>query len=135
MIILLGPVVLAGLAGAFLGYCHFGRPRLRGWLESAQVGRAYDLESRHSRIWTRRALTIGGPKDDIDVGLGRRLARIIPRRGGECFLQAVAEEGVVVDGHPLRREQRRRLTHRSEIKLGEVTLVYRLYVGGPRIGV
>ena len=135
VIILLGPVVLAGLAGAFLAYCHFGRPRLRGWLESAQVGRAYDLESRHRRTWTRRALTIGGPKDDIDVGLGRRLARIIPRRGGEYFLQAVAEEGVVVDGHPLRREQRRRLTHRSEIKLGEVTLVYRLYVGGPRIGV
>ena len=135
VLILLGPVLLVGLAGAFLAYSHYGRPLLRGWLESAQVGRAYDLESRHRRIWTRRALTIGGPKDDIDVGLGRRLARMIPRRGGVCFLQSVSEEGVEVDGHPLRSGQRRRLTHRSEIKLGEVTLVYRLYVGGPRIGV
>jgi hypothetical protein len=135
MLILLGPVLLVGLAASFLAYCHFGRPLLRGWLESAQVGRAYDLESRHRRIWTRRALTIGGPKDDIDVGLGRRLARIIPRRGGECFLQAVSEGGVVVDGHPLRGGQRRRIRHHSEINLGEVALVYRLYVGGPRIGV
>ena len=134
-LMLLGPVLLVGLAASFLAYCHFGRPLLRGWLESAQVGRAYDLESRHRRTWTRRALTIGGPKDDVDVGLGRRLARMIPRRGGECFLQAVSKGGVVVDGHPLRRGQRRRLTHRSEINLGEVVLVFRLYVGGPRIGV
>jgi len=135
LLVFLGPVLLVGLAAFFLAYCHFGRPVLRGWLESAQAGRAYDLESRHRRTWTRRALTIGGPKDDMDVGLGRRLARIIPRRRGECFLQAVSAGGVVVDGHPLRRGQRRRLYHRSEINLGGVALVYRLYVGGPRRGV
>lgn len=135
VVILLGLIVLVGLGGSFLAYSHFGRPVLRGWLESTQVGRAYDLESRHRRVWTRRALAIGGSKDDIDVGLGRRLARIIPRRGGHCFLQAVAEKGVVVDGHPLRRGQSRRLRHHSEIKLGEVALIYRLYVGGPRTGV
>lgn len=133
-LILLGPVVLIGLGASFLGYCHYGRPRLRGWLESAGAGRAYDLESRHRRIWTRRALTIGGAKDDIDVGAGRRLARVIPRRGGECFLQAVSEEDVVVDGHLLRRGERRRLRHHSEINLGDVALIYRLYVGGPRLG-
>jgi hypothetical protein len=133
-LILLGLVILVGLGASFLGYCHYGRPRLRGWLESANVGRAYDLESRHRRIWTRRALTIGGSKDDIDVGVGRRLARVIPRRGGECFLQAVSEKDVVVDGHPLRRGQRRRLRHHSEINLGDVALIYRLYVGGPRLG-
>ncbi|GAG40556.1 unnamed protein product, partial [marine sediment metagenome] len=54
VIIVLSLVVLVGLGAAFLGYCHFGRPLLRGWLESAQVGRAYDLESRHRRTWTRR---------------------------------------------------------------------------------
>jgi Mg-chelatase subunit ChlD len=134
-LILLGPIVLVGLATSVLAYSHFGRPRLRGWLESAHLSRAYDLESRHRRIWTRRALTIGGPKDDIDVGLGRRFARMIPRRGGQCLLQAVSREGVVVDGRPLRSGQRRRLSHRSEINLGEVELVYRLYVGGPRMGV
>jgi len=135
VLILIGPVLLVGLGASFLGYCHLGRPLLRGWLESAQVGRAYDLESRHRRIWTRRALTIGGPKDDIDAGLGRRLARIIARRGGECILQAVSEGDVMVDGHPLPRGQRRRLRHHSEINLGEVALIYRLYVGGPRTGV
>jgi len=56
-------------------------------------------------------------------------------QAGECFLQAVSAGGVVVDGHPLRRGQRRRLYHRSEINLGGVILVYRLYVGGPRRGV
>ncbi len=135
LLMLLGPVLLVGLTGSFLAYCHFGRPLLRGWLESAQVGRAYGLESRHRRTWTRRALAIGGSKDDVDVGLGRRLARVIPGRGDKCYLQAMSEGDVVVDGHPLRRGQRRRLHHRSEIKLGGVALVYRLYVGGPRIGV
>jgi len=135
VLMLLGPVLLAALAASFLAYCHFGRPLLRGWLELAQVGRVYDLESRHRRIWTRRALTIGGPKDDIDVGLGRRFARIIPGRGGECFLQAVSDEDVVVDGRPLQKGQRRRLKHRSEFNLGDVALAYRQYVGGPRMGV
>jgi hypothetical protein len=135
VLVFLGPALLVGLAASFLAYCRFGRPVLRGWLESAQAGRAYDLESRHRRTWTRRALTIGGLKDDIDLGLDRRLARIVPRRGGECFLHAVSAGGIVVDGHPLRRGQRRRLYHRSEINLGGVALVYRLYVGGPRRGV
>ncbi len=85
-------------------------------------------------MWWRRPLTIGGPKDDIDLGLGKRRARLIARRGGECFLQAASGD-VVVDGHELKRRQRRRLRDGSEIDLGGVGLLYRLSVGGPRIRV
>jgi hypothetical protein len=101
----------------------------RGTLESVQVGRAYNLEARHRRTWTRRALTIGGPNDDIDVGLGRRVARVVPRRGGDCVLQAVREDVVTVDGRSLKKGQRRPLYHGSAIDLGGVPLVYREYVG------
>jgi Mg-chelatase subunit ChlD len=131
----IGPVLLAGLGASFAAYSHFGRPVLGGWLMSASPERAYGLESRHRRIWTRRALTIGGPGDDIDLGLAKRSARIIPRRGGECLLQAGSADDVAVDGRSLRRGQRQQLRHRSEIKVGGVTLEYREYVGGPRMGV
>ena len=135
MLVLFGPVLLVGLAGSFLAYARFGRPTLRGWLmtqgrlESVQVGRAYDLGARHRRTWTRRALTIGGPNDDIDVGLGRRVARVVPRKGGDCVLQAVLEDVVTLDGQPLKKGQRRALYHGSAIDLGGVPLVYRENVG------
>jgi predicted component of type VI protein secretion system len=97
----------------------------RGTLESVQVGRAYNLGARHRHTWTRRALTIGGPNDDIDVGLSRRVARIVPQRGGDCVLQAVREDVVTVDGRSLKKGQRRPLFHGSTIDLGGVPLVYR----------
>jgi hypothetical protein len=131
----LGPVLLVGLGASFAAYSHFGRPVLGGWLMSTSPERAYGLESRHRRIWTRRALTIGGRDDDIDLGLAKRSARIIPRRGGACLLQAGSGDDVAVDGRSLRRGQRQQLHHRSEIKVGGVTLEYREYVGGPRMGV
>lgn len=135
VLIFLAPALVAGLGGSsYVVYRRFGQPTLRGYLESVPGGRAYDLEARHRRRWWRRPLTIGGPEDDIDLGLGKRWARIIPRRNGECLLQAVSEGGVVVDGHPLQRGQERRLYHRSELKLGGVGLVYRLHAGGPRTG-
>jgi Mg-chelatase subunit ChlD len=134
-LIALAPVLLVGLAGSFAAYSHFGRPVLTGWLVSSAPQRAYGLESRHRRIWTRRALTIGGPDDDIDLGLDKGSARIIPRRGGQCLLQAGSREDVVVDRHSLRRGQRRPLRHLSQIEMGGVTLEYRLYAGGPRLGV
>jgi hypothetical protein len=134
-LIVLVPVGVVGLAAAYLAYGHFRRPVLRGWLMAMPSGRAYDLESRHRRIWTRRALTIGGPRDEIDLGLGRRSARIIAGRGGECYLQAGSQEDVVVDGQRLRSGERQRLSHRSEISLGGIVLVYQLYAGGPRRGV
>lgn len=133
LLISLGPAVLIGLAASFLGYSHFGRPTLSGWLTSRgalgspPVRRRYDLEARHRRTWSRRALTIGRPKDDIDLGLDKRAARLIPRRGGHCFLQAMCEGGVEVDGQPLERGQRRRLYDDSEITLGGVSLVYRRF--------
>ena len=135
MLVLFGPVLLVGLAGSFLAYARFGRPTLRGWLmtpgrlESVQVGRAFDLGVRHRRTWTRRPLTIGGPNDDIDVGLGRRVARVVPRKGGDCVLQAVLEDVVTVDGRPLKKGQRRALYHGSAIDLSGVPLVYREHAG------
>ena len=134
-LVILGPVALVGLAASYLAYGHYRRPVLRGWLMAMPSGRAYDLDSRHRRIWTRRALTIGGPQDDIDLGLSKRTARITARRGGECFLQAGSKEDVVVDGQRLRGGARQRLSHRSEINLGAISLVYQLYAGGPRRGV
>ena len=129
VLMLLGPVLLVGLAVSFVAYLHFGRPVLHGWLQLMPDGQAYDLESRHRRVWSRRALTIGGSKDDIDLGLVEQSVRIIPRRGGECLLEA-RSAGVVVDRRPLRSGQRRRLYHRSEINLGRVGLMFRLHIGG-----
>lgn len=122
---ILGPLLLCGLAASCAGYARFGRPILHGYLASLTGGRAYDLESRHRRTWWRRPLTIGGPNDDMDLGLGRRWARIIPRRNGECLLEAVSAAGVVVDGHPLGKGLRCRLYDCSEINLGDVGLAYR----------
>lgn len=133
-LILLAPALVGGLAVSYGAYRRFGQPTLLGYLESVPGGRAYDLEARHRRTWWRRPLTIGGPEDDIDLGLEKRWARIIPRRNGECVLQAVSVGGVVVDGHPLRRGQWRRLYHQSELNLGGMGLVYRLHAGGPRTG-
>jgi Mg-chelatase subunit ChlD len=125
LIIVLASSLLGGLVASYAGYAHFGRPTLHGHLESVPGGRAYDLESRHSRIWWRRPLTLGGPDDDIDLGLGRRWARIIPRRNGECFLEAVSADGVVVDDHLLRKGLRSPLYDCSEIQLGTAGLQYR----------
>jgi len=125
LVFILGPLLLGGLAASCTGYARFGRPVLQGYLASATEGPAFDLESRHSHIWWRRPLTIGGSKDDIDVGLRMRWARIIPHRKGECFLEALTAAGVVVDDHPLRKGMRCRLYDSSEINLGDVTLVYR----------
>ena len=139
LLILLGPAVLVGLAASFLGYSHVGRPTLRGWLiwrgalGSTPVRRRYNLEARHRRIWSRRALTIGRPKDDIDLGLDKRVARLIPRRGGHYFLQATCEGGVEVDGQLLEKGQRRRLNDNSEMTLGGVSLEYWRY--GLRVSV
>ena len=125
LVFILGPLLLGGLAASCAGYARFARPILHGYLASVTGGRAFDLESRHCHTWWRRPLTIGGPKDDIDLGLGRRWARIIPRRKGECLLEAVAAAGVVVNDHPLRKGLRSRLYDSSEINLGDVTMVYR----------
>ena len=125
LLIVLASFLLIGFVASWAGYAHFGRPTLRGHLESAAGGRAYDLESRHSRTWWRRPLTLGGPDDDIDLGLGGRWARIIPRRNGECFLEAVSADGVVVDDHLLGKGLRSRLYDCSEIQLGPVELQYR----------
>jgi Mg-chelatase subunit ChlD len=121
----LGPVLLGGLAVSWAGYARFGRPVLHGYLESTLGGRAYDLESRHCRTWWRRPLTIGGPHDDIDLGLEGRWARIIPSRKGKCLLEAVSADGVVVDDHPLAKGLRCLLYDCSEISLGSVGLIYR----------
>jgi hypothetical protein len=125
LIVVLASSLLGGLVASYAGYAHFGRPTLHGHLESVPGGRAYDLESRHSRTWWRRPLTLGGPDDDIDLGLGRRWARIIPQRNGECFLKAVSADEVVVDDHLLRKGSRSPLYDRSEIQLGNVGLLYR----------
>ena len=125
LIIVLASSLLGGLVASYAGYAHFGRPTLHGHLESVPGGRAYDLESRHSRTWWRRPLTLGGPDDDIDLGLGGRWARIIPRRNGECFLEAVSADGVVVDDHLLRKGLRSPLYDCSEIQLGTAGLLYR----------
>jgi hypothetical protein len=98
---------------------------LRGYLTSVPGGRAYDLEARHCRTWWRRPLTLGGPHDDMDLGLARRSARIIPRRNGECLLEAVSANDIVVDDHSLRKGQRRPLYDGSEFHLGGVGLIYR----------
>jgi Mg-chelatase subunit ChlD len=122
---ILGPALLGGVAVSYAGYARFGRPLLHGYLVSVTGGQAYDLESRHCRTWWRRPLTIGGPEDDIDLGLGKRWARIVPRRTGELLLEAVSGDGVVVDDYRLRKGQRRPLYDRSEINLGQVELIYR----------
>jgi len=125
LVFVLGPALLGGLAVSWVGYARFGRPILRGYLQSTSGGRAYDLESRHCRTWWRRPLTIGGPHDDIDLGLGGRWARIIASRKGKCLLEAVSADGVVVDDHPLPKGLRCRLYDRTEINLGTVGLIYR----------
>jgi Mg-chelatase subunit ChlD len=125
LVFILGPLLLGGLAASCAGYARFGRPILHGYLASLTGGRAYDLEARHRHTWWRRPLTIGGPNDDIDLGLGTRWARIIPHRKGECLLEAVAANGVVVDDQRLRKGLRCRLYDSSEINLGDVALIYR----------
>jgi len=125
LVFVLGPALLGGLAASWAGYVRFGRPILHGYLQSTSGGLAYDLESRHCRTWWRRPLTIGGPHDDIDLGLGGRWARIIASRKGECLLEAVSADGVVVDDHPLPKGMRCRLYDCSEINLGSVGLTYR----------
>ena len=131
-LLLLLPVALVVAGGSYAGYCRFGRPQLHGYLQAPQTDRAYDLEARHRRTVWRRALTLGGPADDIDLGLGRRWARVVPRRNGECYLQAIEAGGVVVDSHPLRQGKKRRIYHRSELNIGGIALVYRALAGGPR---
>ena len=125
LVFILGPVLLGALLVPWAGYAHFGRPILRGYLTSVPGGRAYDLEVRHCRTWWRRPLTIGGPDDDIDLGLGSRWARIIPRRNGECLLEAITANDIVVDDHSLQKGHRRRLRDGSEVYLGGVGLIYR----------
>jgi Mg-chelatase subunit ChlD len=125
LVFILGSVLLGGPAVSYAGYARFGRPILYGYLMSVPGGQAYDLESRHCRTWWRRPLTVGGPDDDIDLGLEGRWARIIPQRKGECLLEAVSADGVVVDDYLLRKGQRRRLHDRSESYLGRVGLIYR----------
>jgi hypothetical protein len=125
LVFILGSVFLGGPAVSYAGYARFGRPILNGHLATVPGGGAYDLESRHSRTWWRRPLTIGGPDDDIDLGLESRWARIMPSKKGQCLLEAVSADGVLVDDYTLRRGQRRRLYDRSEINLGGVGLVYR----------
>jgi len=121
----LGAALLGGLAMACAGYARYGRPLLHGHVESVPGGQAYDLESRHRRTWWRRPLTIGGPGDDIDLGLIERQVRVIPRRNEECLLEAVSADAVVVDAHPLGKGERRPLRDWSEIDFGRVGLVYR----------
>jgi hypothetical protein len=125
LVFVLGPVLLVGLAASWAGYVRFGRPVLHGYLQSTTGGRAYDLETRHYRTWWRRPLTIGGPHDDIDLGLEARWARIIAGRKGKCLLEAVSADGVVVDDHALPKGMRCRLYDGSEINLGAVALMYR----------
>jgi Mg-chelatase subunit ChlD len=132
---LFSPVVVVGLAASFLAYARLARPTLQGWLvargqlESLKVGRAYDLARRHRRTWTRRAVTIGGPNDDIDLGLGRRVARLIPQRDRNCALQALKEDVVTVDGQLLKKGQCKRLDHGTQIDLGGVPLTFREEIG------
>lgn len=139
LVALLAVGVLTLAVGLFGGYARFARPLLSGWLMSnrrlisARPDRAYNLEARHRRVWTRRPLTLGGSKDDIDLGLGRRAARVAPRRGGECYLQAVVNGRVWLDGKPLKKGERRRLQDGSEMIIGGVALTFRRQVGGPRI--
>jgi Mg-chelatase subunit ChlD len=125
LLFILCPVLLGGLAMSCAGYARFGRPLLHGHVESVPGGQAYDLEARHRRTWWRRPLTIGGPADDIDLGLAKRQARVIPHRNEECLLEAVSADGVVVDAHPLGKGERRPLRDWSEIDFGRVGLVYR----------
>jgi Mg-chelatase subunit ChlD len=125
LLFVLGPALLGGLAMSCAVYTRFGRPVLHGHVQSVPGGQAYDLESRHRRTWWRRPLTIGGPGDDIDLGLAERQACIIPRRNEECLLESVSADGVVVDDHPLGKGERRSLHDRSEIDFGRVGLVYR----------
>jgi hypothetical protein len=61
----------------------------------------------------------------MDLDLARRSARIIPRRNGECLLEAVSANDIVVDDHSLRKGQRRCLYDGSEVYLGGVGLIYR----------
>ncbi|UCH86794.1 MAG: VWA domain-containing protein [Dehalococcoidia bacterium] len=125
LVLILGPALLAALTVSWAGYAHFGRPTLRGYLTSVPEGRAYDLEGRHCRTWWRRPLTLGGPHDDMDLGLAGRSARIIPRRNGECLLEAVSATDIVVDDYTLRKGQRRPLYDGSEVHLGGVGVIYR----------
>jgi predicted component of type VI protein secretion system len=61
----------------------------------------------------------------MDLGLARRSARIIPRRNGECLLEAITANDIVVDDHSLHKGYRRRLRDGSEVYLGGVGLIYR----------
>lgn len=124
LLFILGPALLVALAVTYAAHARFGRPILHGYLKSVPRGQAYDLESRHCRTWWRRPLTIGGPDDDIDLGLGKQQARIIPSRNEGCLVEAVSAGDVIVDDHRLRKGQRRRLYDGTEISVGGAILVY-----------
>ena len=73
-----------------------------------------------------------GREQIVHIALGATSPEV--RRRAPDLLGRGHIAGVLVDGHELRRGQKRRLVHRSELSLGGRGLVYRLHAAGPRTG-
>jgi hypothetical protein len=129
-LLFLAPLFVVGIAISIGAYNRFGQPVLRGFIVSIPQGRVYELESIHRRMRWRKPLTIGGPQDDIDLGAGKRLARVIPQKNGEPLLEVLSDsDDVAVNNRPLQLGQRWRLLDQSEMRFGSVDLVYHRHLG------
>ncbi len=128
--LLLAPVLLIGAGVSYGAYLRLGKPLLRGILFTVPQNRAYDLERLHKRVWSRRPLTVGGPDDDIDLGIGRRLIRIIAQKKGTPVIEVVSDaDEVAVNDRRLLPGQRWRLIDESALRLASIDLVYRESAG------
>lgn len=124
-LLFLAPLSVIGIAVSAGAYNRFGQPVLRGFIVSIQGGRVYELETLHRRMRWRKPLTMGGPQDDIDLGAGKCLARVIPQKNGEPLLEVLSDgDDVAVNNRRLQPGQRWRLLDQSEMRLGSVDLVY-----------
>lgn len=128
--LLLAPVLLIGAGVSYGAYLRLGKPLLRGILFTVPQNRAYDLERLHRRVWSRRPLTVGGQDDDIDLGIGRRLIRIIAQKKGTPVIEVLSDaDEVAVNGRRLQPGQRWRLLDESALRLVGIDLVYRESAG------
>jgi hypothetical protein len=119
-----------GAGVSYGAYLQYGKPLLRGVLFTVPQNRSYDLERLHRRVWSRRPLTVGGPDDDIDLGIGRCLLRIIAHKNGGPAIEVVSDaDDVVVNGRRLLPGRRWRLLDESALCLEGIDLVYRESVG------
>jgi hypothetical protein len=129
--------ILAGLVGASLIALMFGRR----YLARGPVGRFSESARLESSAWLapvrlrsiqgerrpKRFLVVGGPDADVDFGLPKVTARLVPMVDGGVRVEGTVDDvRVTVDGMPVVLGQR--LKNGSRVKIGTREFVYRFDV-------